>query len=251
MQPALIAGMVLVFLFAAVCLGMFLRRLLPEHHLGTDTRDVVKLAVGMVATMSALLIGLLISSAHGSYNTLRSEVIQMSAKIALLDRALELYGPEAAGSRAQLRAVVEDSVHRIWPDEVGVPARLDPNISAGDKLYVDIQRLAPRDDTQRSLKEHAGTLIMEIAQLRSLLQAQAVSTISKPLLTAVVCWLVIIFLGFSVLAPQNATATLALLVSAFSVAGAVFLILEFDQPFGGLVRISSEPMQNVLKHFAK
>ncbi len=175
----------------------------------------------------------------------------MSAKISLLDRALELYGPEAAGARAQLRTVVEDTVHRIWPDEAGVPARLDPNISAGDKLYVDIQRLEPRDDTQRSLKEHVGTLIMEIAQTRSLLQAQAVSSISKPLLSAVVCWLMVVFLGFSVLAPPNATATFALLVSAFSVAGAVFLILEFDQPFGGLVRISSEPMQNVLKHFPK
>ncbi len=251
MQPTFIAGMVLAALLAAVCLGMFLRRLLPEHHLGSDTRDVVKLAVGMVATMSALLLGLLISSANGSYDRVRSEVIQMSAKIAFLDRLLELYGPEATECRAQLHATVEDALHRIWPDEAGASAQLAPNVSAGDKLYGALQRLAPRDDTQHSLKDQAVALAMEVGQLHSLLQAQAVSSISKPLLTAVICWLVIIFLGFSVLAPPNATAALALLVSAFSVAGAVFLIMEFDQPFGGLIRISSEPVQNVLNHLAK
>jgi hypothetical protein len=71
------------------------------------------------------------------------------------------------------------------------------------------------------------------------------------MLVVVVCWLVAIFLSFSLLAPPTPTATLALIVSACSVTGAFFLILELDQPFGGLIRISSAPILNATNQFAK
>ena len=109
----------------------------------------------------------------------------------------------------------------------------------------------PHDDSQRALKTEAATLMVDLGQLRSLLQAQATPSISRPLLIALVSWLVVIFFGFSLLAPPNATTTLALVASAFSVACAIFLILELDQPFGGLIRIPSQPMVNVLSHLAK
>src|SRR5262249_16416162 len=93
------------------------RRRLPEQHLNADTKDTVKLAMGLVATMSALLLGLLVSSAKGSYDTTRTQVIQMGAKVAFLDRVLELYGPEAADARRQFRDAVDDAVRRIWPKD--------------------------------------------------------------------------------------------------------------------------------------
>jgi hypothetical protein len=251
MQATLVAGIISGFLFAAIWLGRGLRRLLPEQHLTAETKEAVKLAVGMVATMSALLLGLLVSSAKGSYDTVRGEVLQMAAKVAFMDRVLQLYGPEAAEARRLFRSTMEDAVRRIWPEEAGTTTQLAPNTTAGDAVYIALQQLSPRDDMQRGLKAQALSLGVEIAQLHSLLQAQSVSSISKPMLSVVVCWLVIIFLSFSLLAPQNATAILALLVSAFSVAGAVLLIMELDHPFGGLIRISSEPMQNALKQAAK
>src|SRR5262249_33710825 len=145
---------------------------------------------------------------------------------------------------------IKNIVRQLWPREAGAAAQLAPNTAAGDAFYAALQRLSPGDEIQRSLKAQATTLAVEIAQLRSLLQAQSVSSISKPLLGIVVCWLVVIFLSFSLLAPPNATATLALMVSAFSVAGAIFLLVELDRPFGGLIRISSEPMQKALKQLA-
>ena len=93
--------------------------------------------------------------------------------------------------------------------------------------------------------------MVQLAELRSLVQAQAVSSLSKPLLIALLIWLVVIFLGFTVLAPPNATSTLALLAGAFSVACAVFIILELDYPFAGVVRIPSEPMIRTLEHLSK
>jgi len=132
-----------------------------------------------------------------------------------------------------------------------LPARLAPNTQAGNVVYGAIQGLSPHDDTQRSLKVQAVTLITDLGQVRSLLTAQSVPSISTPMLIILVCWLAIIFLGFSVLAPPNATAILALMVSALAVSGAIFLILELDQPFGGLIRISSQPLLNALHQLAK
>jgi len=252
MNITLIAAAILfVCLVGAAWLGRRVRRYLPENHLSADSKDAVKLAMGLVATMTALVLGLLVSSAKGTYDTARSEVIQMAAKIAFLDRVLGLYGPEAADARGEFRVAIAEAVQRMWPSERSKLAQLAPNQQVADAFYVAIQRLSPRDDSQRALKTEAATLMVDLAQLRSLLIAQSIPSISIPMLIILVSWLVVIFLGFSLLAPPNATTTLALVASAFSVACAIFLILELDQPFGGLIRIPSQPMVNVLSHLAK
>ena len=136
------------------------------------------------------------------------------------------------------------------PEKRGDPGHLAPNTQAGKLLFGAVQNLSPHDDTQRKLKEEATTLATDLGQLGSLLVAQAVPSISEPMLIILVSWLVVIFLGFSVLAPPNTTVIFALMVSALAVSGAIFLILELDQPFGGVIRISSEPMLNALHQFA-
>jgi hypothetical protein len=251
MNTTLTALIVFGCLVGAVLLGRALRRVLPEEHLTADSRDTIKLAMGLVATMAALVLGLLVSSAKGSYDTERSEVIQMAAKVAFLDRVLAVYGPEAAEARTRFHEAVKDAVMAMWPGETGVPAHLAPNTQAGNVVYGAVQGLSPHDDTQRKLKEQATTLATDLGQLRSLLVAQTVPSISLPMLIILVSWLAIIFLGFSVLAPSNATTIFALVVSALAVSGAIFLILELDQPFGGVIRISSEPMLNALHQFGK
>ncbi len=155
MNSALTSGILLASLVAMVLIGRSVRRHLPDDHLSGDSRDAVKLAMGLVATMTALLLGLLVSSAKGTYDTQRTEVIQMAAKVAFLDRVLTAYGPEAAEARAQFRDAVAESVHRMWPDEAGARAQLAPNAQAGDRIYAAIQGLTPRDDTQRDLKSQA------------------------------------------------------------------------------------------------
>src|SRR5258705_9214268 len=133
-------------LVGAILLGRTLRRLLPGDHLTADSRDTIKLAMGLVATMTALVLGLLVSSAKGAYDTKRSEVIQMAAKVAFLDRVLGLYGQEAAEARAGIRETVEEAVRQMWPEEARVPARLAPNTQTGNVVYSAIQGLSPHDD---------------------------------------------------------------------------------------------------------
>ena len=251
MKTTLTAVIVFGCLVGAVLVGRALRRLLPEEHLTADSRDTIKLAMGLVATMAALVLGLLVSSAKGSYDAERNEVIQMAAKVAFFDRVLTNYGPEAAGVRAGFHEVVKDAVEQMWPGEAGVPAHLAPDTRAGNTVFSAIEGLSPHDDAQRKLKDQATTLATDFAQLRSLLVAQSVPSISGPMLIILVSWLVVIFLGFSVLAPPNPTVMLALMVSALAVSGAIFLILELDQPFGGVIQISNEPMLNAMHQFAK
>jgi hypothetical protein len=247
----LISLILFVGLVVAALLGRHVHRYLPEDHLSDSSRDSVKLAMGLVATMTALVLGLLVSSAKDAYDTRRSEVIQMAAKVAFLDRVLALYGPEAAVARAELRAAVADAVQRIWPADRSRPGQLAPNEQASDTVYVAIHGLLPHDDTQRALKTQIANLMVDLGQLRALLIAQSIPSISKPMLIILVSWLVVIFFGFSLIAPPNATTMLALVASAFSVACAIFLILELDQPFGGLIHIPSEPMINVLERPVK
>jgi hypothetical protein len=174
----------------------------------------------------------------------------MAAKVSFLNRVLSGYGPETSEARARLRTVVEHIVDSMWPGESKQASTTQPDQRAGDAVYAAIENLAPQDERQRSLKTQAANLLIDLGQLRSLLLAQSIPSISKPLLVVVVSWLVVIFLSFSLLAPPNATATVALMVSALSVAGAILLILELDRPFGGIIQIPSEPMRIVLKQLA-
>jgi hypothetical protein len=240
-------------LITAVVLGIYLRRLLPEHHLGADTKDAVKLAMGLVATMSALVLGLLVTSVKGAYDTRKHEVNQLAAKVAFIDRVLRAYGPEADEARSEFREVVEEVTWSLWPRENDIPVQFRLNEQDENSVFIadQLQRLVPHDDTQRGLKTQATTLVMEFGQLRSMLTAQTVPSILMPILIVVICWFMLIFLSFSLLAPPNPTAIVALIASTLSVTGAIFLILEMDLPFTGMIRISNEPMLRAISLLTK
>lgn len=251
MNTTVTALIVFSCLLGAVVIGRTLRRLLPDEHVTSDSRDAIKLAMGLVATMSALVLGLLVSSAKGAYDTERSEVIQIAAKIALLDRILAVYGPEAAEARTRVRDMTEEGIQKLWPGQMRRPQDRTPDVQAGNAMYSAIQRLSPQNNAQSAFKSQASNLAVDLAQVRTLLAAQSVPSVSTAMLVILVSWLMIIFLGFSVLAPPNVTAILALTISAFAVSGAIFLILELDEPFGGLIGISPEPMRNALHEMSK
>lgn len=241
----------LTALVAVVLIARGVRRFLPDHHLSADSRDAVKLAMGLVATMTALLLGLLVSSAKGTYDTQRGEVVSMAAKVTFLDRVLLAYGPETVGIRNEFRAAVADAVRRMWPDESDARAVISSKAAIGDTFYLAILRLSPENETQRALKSQAATLGLELGQLRALLVAQMVPSIPRPLLHVVMIWLGVLFLGFSLLAPPNALTTFSLVAAAMSVAAAVFLILEMDQPLSGVIRLSSQPLRHALEDISR
>ncbi len=251
MNSFTISSAVFACVFGGALIGLLLRAALPQHHLGTDSKDVVKLGMGLVATMSALLLGLLVASAKSSYDTEKSEVTQMAAKVIFLDRVLANYGPETADARNLLHRSMVRAINRMWPGEKSGTAQLDPSVSGGEALYHGIQQLAPQNDAQRSLKAQALSNAADLGQMRWLLFEQMGSSISIPFLVVVVFWLAIIFVSFGLFAPPNATVIATLLICALSVSGAIFLILELDHPFDGLIQISSTPMRVALQQLGQ
>jgi len=223
--------------------------MLPEEHLNPDTKDAVKVGMGLVATMAALVLGLLVASTKGAYDTQKNEVTQMAAKIVFLDRVLANYGSETGETRDLLRRSVGSAINRMWPDrKISQPAQLDPSATSGEAFFNSIQQLSPQNDAQRSLKSQAVQVTTDVGQMRWLLFEQTESSISLPMLIVLIAWLAIIFMSVGLFASPNATVVIALMLSALSVAGAIFLILELDMPFDGVIQISSAPMRNALNH---
>jgi len=248
MTPAAIGCVAFACVFGGALIGMALRRILPEHHLSADSKEVIKLAMGLTATMSALVLALLIASAKSSYDAQRNELTQLSATIILLDRGLAHYGTETKGARDQLRRYVAEMHDQIWKNDRVSAAELEPTGMLGESFYDNLLKLSPQTDLQRSIKLEAQKMSVDLGQTRWLLSEQRGSSIPMPFLVLLIFWVTIIFLSFGLFAPPNATVIAALFLCALSVSGAIFLILELDRPFGGLVRISDLPLRNAMAH---
>ena len=237
--------------FGGALFGMFLRSVLPERHLSADTKDTVRLGVGLIGTLAALVLGLLIASAKGFYDTQSNELTQMSAKVVLLDRVLAHYGPESKEARDSLHSAVARMLDSLWPKDGRRHSQSEPTGAGSEGLYDQIQELAPKTDAQRSLQSQALSIAIQLGEARWLMYAQAGSFISLPVLMLVVFWLAIIFISFGLFAPRNATAIATLLLCALSVSGAVFLIVAMYTPFEGMMQISSSPVRNALAHLGQ
>jgi hypothetical protein len=241
-----------VIVFACVLggafLGIFLRNRLPEHHLSPATKDVVRLGTGLIGTIAALVLGLLIASANSTYQTQSSQIQQLTANIVTLDHALAQYGSETDVARNQLRRVIPALADRIWHENGSDPRKVEPFVAsaAGLSFYDEILKLTPRNDTQRSLQAWAINVAQDVAKTRLLLFAEAGMTIPMPFLVVLVSWLAIIFASFSLFSDNNVTTIGALSVFALSASASIFLILELSQPFTGLMMISSEQLRNAL-----
>jgi hypothetical protein len=251
MSPLFIALLVFICIFSAAMLALMFRVWLPQQHLNPDTMDTVKISMGIVATLSALVLGLLIASAKESNNSAKNEITKMVAKIVFTDRLLSLYGPEAAKARISLRIAVERMKERLWPDDSKQSARLDPPHTAAEATFKAIETLVPQNDEQKVLKARALENVYDLGQMSWLLYEQVNPSISKLMLFIVISWLAILFFSFGLFAPGNATAIAAMMFASICVAGAIFLLLELDEPFGGLIRISSQSMVNALNYLGQ
>lgn len=237
--------------FGSAVVAMLLHSALPEHHLSADSKDVVKLGIALIATMSALVLSLLIASAKTAFDTRSNQLVQASADIIMLDRALARYGPETKEARALLQRSMAATIERFWPAEGDKPVTIDPGASPVEALYDKIDALSPQSNEQRSLRSQALTTAFDVARMRLLLFEHMGTSIPVPFLVILVFWLCIIFASFGLFAPRNATVIAVLCVCALSVAGAIFLIIELDRSFEGLLQVSGAPMRAALAQLGR
>jgi len=253
MSSLAISSIALVCVFCGALLGMYLREALPDHHLSKDSKEALKLATGLIATISALVLSLLISSAKASFDRINNELVENAARIVTVDRALADYGPEAQALRDAIRQAYTTAIEvLVAGDRSAVISLGDPEetkkISA---LIVGLQQLAPRSEAQRALKARALQLAGEITSTRTLVLLHKDGSIPQTLLFVLVSWLVVIFIAFGLFAPRHHTTVVALFLGALSAAGAILLILEMDRPFAGLISINSAPLLDAAAHLGK
>ena len=127
MDASVIGLIVFMCVFGGALLGVYLRGVLPEHRRSAESRDLVRVATGLLATMTALVLGLLIGSAKASYDVQGNELKQVSVNVIVLDRGLAHYGPEAREARALLRLAVANAIERLWPRAGSQPPQFDPS----------------------------------------------------------------------------------------------------------------------------
>ena len=237
---------VLVCVFGGALLGMFLRTVLPKHHLDSETKDVVKLGMGLVGTMAALILGLLVSSAKGAYDAQSAELTQVSANILMLDRVLSHYGPETNEARVALKGAVVRALDRMWAQGRRAHSQVDLGSHSNESLYEKIHELSPKDEAQRSLKSEGLSIALSLGQTRWLMYEQQATSASKPLVIVMVFWLTVIFGSWGLFAPTNGTVIATFFAAGLSVSGAIFLILEMYAPYSGLIQVSSAPLRAAL-----
>jgi uncharacterized membrane protein len=235
--------------FAGSVLGMWLRTVLPEHHFDTESKDTVKVGIGLVATMTALVLGLITASAKSSFDEVNTAVKQFATQVLTLDRVLARYGSETGETRTGLQRAVGARIDMIWPQDSSKPASLDPmRVSGVEGLADAIRGLKPHDDSQRALQARALDIAESLLQERWLVTAGTGSSVPVPFPAVLLFWLTITFASFGLFAPRNATVVAVLFVCALSVSSAVFLVLEMDGPFDGLLKVSPDPLRAAHAH---
>ncbi|SIT38111.1 conserved membrane hypothetical protein [Paraburkholderia ribeironis] len=253
MHHLFIAFIVFCCVFASAVLGLWLHAMLPGHHLSEDSIGVVKLTTGLIATIAALVLGLLISSAKNSLDTMNAELVRAAASIVQLDRVLAKYGPETQEIREALKQHVGASIQILSSGDPAQVARLGntATLRRVEGLQHKLEELSPHNAMQRQLQASAIGIADEVLAVRRLALLQSVGALPMALLVMLVVWLSIIFGAFGMFGPFNVTVVAAFFLGAVSTSGAIFLILEMNTPLDGLITVSLEPMRDAFAMLGK
>jgi len=253
MNSVVIAGIVFAAAFGGAIVGMFMQRALPESHLSDKSKEVIKLGTGLIATMAALVLGLLVGTAKSSFDTQRSGFQQLALNVVLLDRTLAHYGPETKPARKQLHDAVAVIIESLWPAGGSQSSGMNDSriTDSGSALYDAIRGLSPRDDSQRLLQTQALQISSDLGRNRWQLGQHDDGSLPIPFLVVLAFWLFVLFTSFGLFSPPNVTVVAVLFICALSMAGAVFLIVDLDQPLDGLIKISSHALRDAMANLGQ
>ena len=248
MSPMTISVFSFFCIFIGALLGLYLRSVLPKHHLSYKTMEAVKVGIALIATLTALVLGLLVSSSKDSLDKMTAEITESGARVILVDRLLARYGPEANESRAELHRCLAFGLEILETE--GKASKSGMNVlvqNAGiEDVHDMLRRLSSQNEYQRLIITQALGIMDELAKSKWLIVEQMQGSLPMPLLVFLVLWLTVFFICFGLLSERNATVIAVMLICALSVAGAIFLILEMSNPLQGLIKVSFAPLRNAL-----
>jgi hypothetical protein len=246
--PSIIAFFVFAIILAGAFSGAVARRYLPQHHLTEETKSVVSISMAVVATISALVLGLLLSNANNSFSAVQGQVNSMSAQILRLDQLLRRYGSETKLAREKLREYAERKRDDLFPNN---PADV---VQLGDQSTYDLLQevedlvlsVKPANARDQWWQAQATTLASKIGDTRFLLAQHNGRGTPQAVLLLLVFWLTLLFASFALFAPPNVVTTATLTLCALAIAGSIGMILELERGFGGLVQVSPQAMNHAV-----
>jgi hypothetical protein len=237
-----------VVIFGSGMLGLLVSSILPKHHTAEATQAIVQTTMGTISILAALVLGLLVATAKGKFDTVSTQVEQVAGNLMLLDHELRNYGPDTAESRGLLRRYAEAKIKAVWPREAADRPMLDD--PAGLQLLEAFQQslrgLAPKTDTQRLILADALPITGDLVKITWRQVALAANKFTHPFLIMTQVWLGMLFFSWGLFAPRNAIVIGAMLLGAASIACTIILVEDFDNPFEGFVTVSPGPMQEAL-----
>ena len=236
----------LAAIFGGVLIGRFVARRLPGHHLTGETQSVVTVSVAVIGTLSALVLGLMITSANSSFSARADEVRELSLQLIRMDRNLRRYGPEADDARAKVREWGIAKTQQLFPEKGEPSPSSQTTIVMLEGVQDAVLALTPKDQRQKYLHTLCTTLSSTLIQARWSLEQRRGHSIPVPFLVLLVFWLSIVFASFGLFAPANRTALVTLFLCAVAVSGGIVLIEELDNPLSGFIKVPSDSMRKAL-----
>jgi hypothetical protein len=248
-----IAAITFLVIFGGATMGFLVQGLLPSHHLSSESKNAVHLGAGLIGTLAALILGLMVSSTKDTYDKTGSFISEMSAGYVHVDRLLANYGQEAEHIRPILSNSLKKMHQFIWPEELQLAdqstlrARMEL-----EHAYNQTSMLKPGSQTQQQLQNDALHLMDDMIQKRWLMQEIVMGGgISIILLISPVIFISFITFIYALFAPRNLTVILALLCCSLCIAISVFLINELSSPLKGTLKVSSKPVHIALDQMGK
>jgi len=252
MTPVAIGLLAFLAMAGGTWLGMRLRDALPEHHLSAESKEAVRLGMALIASLTALVLGLVIATAKSAFDEQNSAVRHAAADILTLDRVLADYGPETQACRDGIHRLVDMQLDHIWGEASrSMPADSVPGTRAIEGVDAALRLLTPQNDSERELQARALSISDDIQEARWLRLESGDAPIPTPFLVIIVFWLTVLFWSFGLFAPSNVTVKAVFGLCALSAGAAIYLILELEHPFDGIVKVSSEPMHYTLSHLGE
>lgn len=239
MSSLVLAVAIALVAFGSGLLGLRLHDWLPEKHAPDRAREMIGAMSGLLGLLLALVLGTLVGSSYTLYATQKAELETLAARTLQLDAALEAFGPETDPARQGLRKAIRESYAKIWGQETADLADMSIRsvVAGGKSLDRFLLSLAPKTDAQKQLLSTANVAAGQISQTRLLMMLQLLGGISWPMLVIVVCWSLLLFCGYGLVSPVNATVITTLAFGAIAVASAIFLVVALSQPYSGPFRI--------------
>ena len=264
MFETIVAVVVAGIWIAGYGLGHYAAGRLPARRLGEETKATVRVVIGILVTFTALVLSLLTNSAKNSFDNTDAQIRTYASQIIALDQLLESYGEGAAPMRSELRAYVADALAQTWPSEARPTsatqlvatrrtARGLESVAQGEMLRQiedQIRALTPQTAVQQAVAQDERLMMRQIMERRWQIIESDHSSIPAPFMVLLVGWLTIIFASFGLTANGEPLVHITAALTAISLASVIYLILDLDGSFDGMMAVSSAPLRAALAHLS-